>query len=157
MSIGLLQKNIYEVAKKHNLPNNQKITKTLISLRITTDEHHVPYGQGNGFPSLFLKIEDEFLNLIISMSKCHHPIRVSNTLQLINDLITNTEYQMRLNSFKNKCCGVTEENGKAMVRKGYWSCFMKHNRNMLNITRPQKFEFDRTNWCKYTEFYDIYD
>ena len=29
--VGLIQKNINEIAKKHNLPNNHKITKTLIS------------------------------------------------------------------------------------------------------------------------------
>ena len=79
--------------------NDQKITKTLISKIIATAKHHVSYGKGNSFPSLLLKIEDEFYNLIIAMSKCHHPTRVSNTLKLINDLITNTEYKVRLNSF----------------------------------------------------------
>ena len=78
-----LQNNIDEAGKK-NLPNDKKITKTLISQRIATAKHHVPYGQGNGFPYPLLKIEDEVCNLIIAISKCNHPIRVSNALQLIN-------------------------------------------------------------------------
>ena len=144
-----------EVAKKHNLLNDHNITKTLISKIIVTDKHHIPYGQGNGFPSPLLKIEDEVCNLIITMSKCHHPIRVFNSLQFINDLITNTEYQERLNSFKHKHCGVTEENGKAVIGKGYWSGFMKRSGRSLNIVSPQKFGLDKTKWCKYTAFYDI--
>ena len=43
------QNNIDEVAKKHNLPNNHKITKTLIPQMIATDKNHVTYGQGNSF------------------------------------------------------------------------------------------------------------
>ena len=61
--------------------------KTLISQIIATGKHHVPYGQGNSFPDALMKIEDEVFNLIFAMSKCHHPIRISNALQLINDLI----------------------------------------------------------------------
>ena len=91
------------------------------------------------------------------MSKCHHTIRVSNTLQLINDLIKSTEYQVRLNEFKRQCCVVIEENWKATTRKRYWSGVMKRNNHKLNHTRPQKFGFDRTNWCKYGAFYDMYD
>ena len=64
---------------------------------------------------------------------------------------------MRLNSFKHKLCGVTEENGKATIGKGYWSDFMKRNGNRLNILRPHQFGLDRTNWCKYISFYDMYD
>ena len=95
------------------------LTKTLISQRIETTKHNVIQGQGNGFPSPLLKIEDSIFNLIIAISKCHHPIRVSNALKLINDLIINTEYHVRLNSFRNKKCGVTEDNGKSTIGKGY--------------------------------------
>ena len=91
------------------------------------------------------------------MSKCRRPIIVSNALQLINDLIKNTEYQVRFNSFKHKYFGVTEKNGKAAIQKGYWSVFIKSNGHRLNLVRPQKFGLDRTNWCKYAEFYDMYD
>ena len=130
--------------------------KTLISQGIAIAKHHVPYGKGNGFPYVLLKIEDEVCNLIIKISKCHHPVRVSNAFQLINDLVTNTEYQVRSDSSKHKCCGVTEENGKAAIGKGYCSGFMKHNGNRLNIVRPHQFGLDRTNWCKYAGFYDMY-
>ena len=64
---------------------------------------------------------------------------------------------MRLNSFKNKRCGVTEENGKAVIGKGYWSVFMKRNGHRLNSVTPHQFILDRTKWCKYAAFYDIYD
>ena len=64
---------------------------------------------------------------------------------------------MRLNSFKHKHCGVTEKNEKAMIGKRYWSGFMKRNGHRLNIVRPQQFGLDRTNWCKYAAFYDMYD
>ena len=70
--------------KKHNLPNDHNITKTLISQIIATGKHHLHYGQGGGFTYPLLKIEDEVFNLIITISKCHHPIRVYNALQFIN-------------------------------------------------------------------------
>ena len=57
--VGLPQKNIYEVSKTHNLPNDHNIMITLISQRIVTAKQHVPYGQGSGFPYPLLKIEDE--------------------------------------------------------------------------------------------------
>ena len=56
---------------------------------------------------------------------------------------------MRLNSLKHKCCGVTEENGKATIEKGYWSVFMKPNGHRLNLLRQKQFGLDTTNWCKY--------
>ena len=95
--VRFLQKNIDDTEKIYNLPNNHKITKALISQIIATAKHHVPHGQGNGFTSPLLKIEYEVCNLIIEMSKCHHPITVFNTLNFINNLITKTEYQVRLN------------------------------------------------------------
>ena len=120
-------------------------------------KNHVPYGQGNGFPYIFLKIDDEVCNIIIAMSKCHHLIRVSNTLQFFNDLISNKENKVKLNSFKFQCCVVTEEDGKSMVGKRYWSHFMKRNGHRLNHVKPKKFGIDRTNWCKYGAFVDMYD
>ena len=87
MIVGLLQNNIDEATNIYNLPNYHKIMKTLISQIIVTGNHHVPYGRDNCFPDPLLKIEDEFYNLIIEMSKCHHPIRFPNELQLINGLI----------------------------------------------------------------------
>ena len=77
LPVGFLQNNIDEVLKIYNLPNNNKITKTLISQRIATANHRVQFVQGNGFPSTLLKIEDEFFNFIIEMSKCRHKTKVS--------------------------------------------------------------------------------
>ena len=91
------------------------------------------------------------------MSKCHHTIRVSNTLQLINDLISNTEYKVKLNSFRGQRCSDTEEDGKSMVGNEYWSHIMKRNGHRLNNLSSQKFGLDRTNWCKYGAFVDMYD
>ena len=104
-----------------------------------------------------MKIEDEVCNIITAMSKFHHPIRVSNALQLINDLISNTEYQVKLNSFKCRRCGVTIEDGRAMVGKGYWSGFMRRNGHRLNQVRPHEFGPDRNNWCKYGAIFYMYD
>ena len=104
-----------------------------------------------------MKIEDEVFNLIFAMSKCHHPIRISNALQLINDLISNTEYQVKLDLLKGKFCVLTEEDGNAVVGKGYWSGFMKQNGHRLNHVKPHKFGLYRTNWCKYGAFVEMYD
>ena len=59
--VKIPQKSIDEVAKIHNLLNNQKITKTLKTQRIATAKHHVLYGQGNGFPSPLLKLKMNFV------------------------------------------------------------------------------------------------
>ena len=67
------------------------------------------------------------------------------------------EYQVKLDSFKGQCCGLTEENGKARLGKLYWSGFIKINGHRLNLVRPQQFVLDRNNWCKYVAFYDMYD
>ena len=64
---------------------------------------------------------------------------------------------MNLNSFKGQCCGLTKEYGKAIVRKGYWSGFMKRNGHMLNHIRLHKFGLDRTNLWKYGVFFDMCD
>ena len=64
---------------------------------------------------------------------------------------------MRLNSFKHKLCGVTEENGKATIGKVYWSGFIKQNCNRLNHIKPHKFVLGKTDWCKYGLFFDVHD
>ena len=66
-----------------------------------------------------MRIEDKVFNLIIAMSKYHNPIRVSDTLQQVNKLISNTEYQEKLNSFKVQRCGLTEEDGRATLGMSY--------------------------------------
>ena len=119
--------------------------------------HHVPYGQGNSFHPHCWKVKIIFFNIIIAMSKCNHPIIFSNTIQLINDLISNTEYQVKLNSFKIQRCGLTKEYGKDTVGKKYWSGFMKRNGHRFNHARPHKFGLDITNWCKYGAFVNMYD
>ena len=86
LPFGFPQKNIDEI-RKYKLPNDHKIKNTMISQGIATDKNRVPYGKGNSFPSLLLKIEDEVLDLIISMPKCHHPIRAFNAPQLVNAII----------------------------------------------------------------------
>ena len=75
--------------------------KTLISQIVDTTNHHVLYGQCDSFLSPLPKKKYEVCNLIIEMSKCHHPIRVYNGLQLINDMVKNIEYHVRLSSSKN--------------------------------------------------------
>ena len=99
MPLVFLHNNIDEVEKIYNLPKNYKITKTLISQRISKSEHSVSCGQGNGFPYMLLKLKDKVCNLITEMSKFRHPIIFSNAPQFINELIKKTEYQVRLNSF----------------------------------------------------------
>ena len=84
---------------------------------MANSKHHVPYVQVNSCSDPLMKIEDNFCNLIISMSKFHYPITVSDALQLINYQIKNTEDCVKLNSLKCQCCGVTEENGKFMIGK----------------------------------------
>ena len=91
------------------------------------------------------------------MSKCHHPIIFSNTIQLIIGLTSNPKYQVKLNSFKFQRCGLTEEYGKDTVGKGYWSVFMKRNGHRLNHVRDHKIGLDSTNWCKYGAFVNMYD
>ena len=44
-----------------------------------------------------------------------------------------------------------------MMGKGYWSGFMRLNGHKLNHVRSHIFGLDRTNWCKYAAFYEIYD
>ena len=34
---------------------------------------------------------------------------------------------------------------------------MKRNGNIFNNVSPQEFGLDRTNWCKYGAFVDMYD
>ena len=50
-----------------------------------------------------------------------------------------------------------KKNGKDKTGKLYWSGFIKINGHRLNLVRPQIFGLDRTNWCKYAEFYYMYD
>ena len=109
------------------------------------------------FPDPLLKIEHKFWNIIISMSKCHHIIRVLNRLQMINYIISNMQYQVRLNSSKGQRCGLTKEDGEATVVKLYWSDFMTHNGRMLNHVRTHTFGLDRTNEWKYGVFFDMCD
>ena len=131
--------------------------ETLISQRIATGKHCVSYRQGNSFQIRCCKLKMKFAILIIAMSKCHHPSRLYNSLQLISDLIISTSYQESLDSYKRPHCGITEENGKYTLGKGYWSGFMRQDRKRLDHAKPQKFVLDGANWFKCGLFYDMYD
>ena len=112
---------------------------------------------GSGNKSPLLPVENEFVSLILCMSKIKRALTVSEGLRLINELIDGTEIQQQLIAWKIKrkiYCHNEIDLGR--VGTSYWRGFLNRNSSQIKSKVARKFAFDRSNWTTYLNFRDMY-
>ena len=149
-----LYERIHEEEKLlHNLPHDFDFSYKTVLSRIS---HNLFAGDGYQCP--LIDIEQKIIDLIICMSKIKRSLTVSEGLNLVNDLIKDTDIQKRLIKWKmdHKIYRKNfDELGK--VGKNWWNNFLSRNKHLLRSKSGKKYGYDRTNFSTYLNFADTYD
>ena len=148
---GRLDDIIKEVKERNSLPDDIVIDKPLIRQRMKQNIF-VSVGHA-GLSSPLTKIEPEIVETLIQLSKMRQSLTPSQSVKLINSMITGTDIQQKLISFKQKY----SHGGDGTVGVGYWNGFKKRNADKIVSKRGQKYELDRDNWTTYSNFLQMYD
>ena len=94
---------------------------------------------------------------MLSMAEIREPLPPSRCICLINDLIRNTPAQKKLIEFKTKMRMFSPHVPLGEVGLGYWQHFRERYKHKLVNKKGQKFELDRSLWCTYQNFRNMYD
>ena len=149
---------VSNVKMKLDLPEEILIKRSTVNKRITCKnlvlQSHEMKG---GSVSPLSDVEPTFVEIILMMSKIKQPLTPPQIKDFINSSIEGTEYQKNLIQFKerNKCAQSEEKMGKVSSR--YVHGFLKRWSHMISSKKPQRFELDRGQWAKYSNFYNMYD
>ena len=87
------------------------------------------------------------------MARICQCLTTSRGIQLVNNLIKNTEHLDGLVKFKEKFCS----NSNPLVGEGYWNGFMKRNKHLIVSKHGTKYELSWDMWTTYGNFLQMYD
>ena len=147
---GTLKGIIQKVEADMNL-KNVTITSSAIRQRFYRKKevcHHVA-----GHISPLEKIESTVISIIIHMARIRQSLSPSDGLKLVNSLIKDTQLQKELVQWKKKY----SNNSTPTVGHGYWTRFMKRNRDKIVSKRGQRYELNRQKWTTYANFVHMYN
>jgi hypothetical protein len=104
---------------------------------------------------------DEMEPLIIEwcerMAKIGMALARDNVVELVTDLIQETDTAKKLVAFKEKRSLETTVGEKVLVGKAWYKAFMKRNKERLKRARCKVKDQKRRTWCTYENFASMYD
>ena len=101
-----------------------------------------------------IKIEKKIIDLVLCMSKIKRSLTVSETLNLINELIDGTEIQVELIQWKlDHKIYYSENSPLGTVGRKWWINFVKRNGHLIKSKSGKKYAFDRANFSTYLNFF----
>lgn len=143
---------IKDVSKKRNVPSDC-VTPDAIRRRVSRKSEFIEVHHSRGLSSPLLPIEPTILELILWMAKIRESLSTSQAIQLVNDVIQDTNHQHKLIQWKEKYCRTAEPT----VGEGYWRGFMRRNEEKLVNTVGKKYDLARDKWSTYGNFKDMYE
>jgi hypothetical protein len=86
-----------------------------------------------------------------------NPISVSDGLRLANSLISGTKIGDSVNSWRQTHSSANRSNKNPKLGMGYWTGFIKRNKELVTAKQGVKFESKRADWCTYNNFEAMYE
>ena len=154
---GLFKKDIF-----HNIHEEERINFNL------EQEFRYPYEtmrtrikrgklDGKGRESPMVAIEPKLIKMILCMSNIKRSLNVSDGLKLANDLIKDTDTQLKLSNWK-KLRKIHHNNLEDYNKVGvsYWHRFLQRYKHLLRSKVTSAYSVDRSNFTTYLNFIDMY-
>mmetsp|Transcript_1593 Transcript_1593/g.2909 ORF Transcript_1593/g.2909 Transcript_1593/m.2909 type:complete len:111 (+) Transcript_1593:443-775(+) len=91
------------------------------------------------------------------MSNIKEPLTPPQIKDFINSSIRGTEYQKKLVEFKKRTQCTQNEDSWGKVGARYVRSFLKRWDHLISSKKPQRFELDRGQWARYSNFSNMYD
>ena len=111
-----------------------------------------------GLKSPLAASEPAFVEILLHLARIKHSIGPSDAKLLINSMIADTPIQDELKKHQIKYCGLTPDSASlGKVSNSYWTGFKKRWAHKLVTKKGRRFELDRSNWTKYSNFAAMYD
>ncbi len=107
-----------------------------------------------------LAIEPYLVEMIRELEKMRVPISSRQGLALANSIISGTAYEKQVLEWKENHCVSSKNNPEQqpmVLGKGYWSGFMKRNKDLVKAKKGVKFDSKRADWCTYQNFELMYN
>jgi len=146
------------VKKKLDLPDEIVVKRNTVDKRIARKHLIVDSYKTKGGPeSPLSELEPTFVEILLMMSKIKAPLTPPQMKDFINSAINGSEHQEKLIAYKKKLkCQQSEEKlGKVSSR--YISGFLKRWGHLISSKKARRFELDRGQWAKYSNFDNMYD
>ena len=113
---------------------------------------------GSGKQSPVTAIEPKLVALILCMGNIKRTLTLSQVLELANDLIKNTETEIKLIEWKKKR-NIYHNDSSTLGTLGmsFLREFLSRNDHLINKKTLSKYSIDRSNFSNYLNFSDMYD
>ena len=124
-----LFKTIFDrMVKKNNLPPGFTFPYATCTARIKSGNTQVHWNSRNGLGSPLKDVENEIVNLLMSLSQSRYSVTPAKGVNLINSLISGTEHQEKLIQYKKKK-GIpgTNEQEHGIIGLDYFRSLIKRN------------------------------
>ncbi len=154
---GVLTEIIEECKSLHGVPENCTIEPECIRSRAKRGNFS---GGIAGNTSPMLAIEPYLVEMIRELEKMRVPISSRQGLALANSIISGTAYEKQVLEWKENHCVSSKNNPEQqpmVLGKGYWSGFMKRNKDLVKAKKGVKFDSKRADWCTYQNFELMYN
>jgi hypothetical protein len=148
---GYLRGIIREVTKRNLLPEDV-VSEACIRQRRKKQKLFVQTNHPGTLSPLH-KYEMHFVKTMIMMGRIRQSLRPSQSVELINSMISGTRAQEDLVAWKKKHS--YGEDGTVGI--GYWQAFLNRNSHLICSKRGQKYELDRDKWTTYANFSQMYE
>ena len=154
---GTTKKMIEEARKKYKV--STKVSAKTLMTRYSRNKLEVKH---RGTVSPMAPLEPAILEIAIQKGLMNQPLTVSEGLQLCNSLIKKgSSIERDVISFQQKrgqftLTGSRTKNPGCLLGAGYWYGFRKRNKHKLVSKRGVQFGHNRSEWCKYDNFQNMY-
>ena len=151
---GVFDLIVKDVKRRRNLPDTFQMSYYTARQRIMRNKIFCDH---KGHTSPLISIEKAAVTTIIQMCRIRQSLSPSQGVALVNAMIGGGEEQHNLIEWKKRNSHYNEDvTVLGQVGPGYWAGFMRRNGHLIESTRGQKYELDRSSWTTYTNFNDMY-
>ena len=138
---GTLAMIITEAKARNGLPEETFMNRSTIVNRVSQK-----MGHRHGRVSPMLAIEPYMVELIHQLARMRNPISVSDGLRLANSLISGTKIGDSVNSWRQTHSSAYRSNKNPKLGMGYWTGFIKRNKELVTARLGVKFESKRADY-----------
>lgn len=105
---------------------------------------------------IFNSIEPLMVQWCLKMAEIGQSLSRENVIELVNDLIKNTEFEQKYLAYLEEC-NQQHLTSNGIIGHSWYNKFMKSNKQILHCGRCRPRDINRYTWCTYENFANMYE
>ena len=110
-----------------------------------------------GSKSPLEQVETALVQICIQMGKIRQPLNCTEAIQLMNNLICNTDTQAKLAEFQKSRKLGDDDFKYGTVTKAWWRGFLRRHEHEIVTKRGEKFALNRSDWTTLPNIKQMYE